>query len=209
MPEPRIALKPEFHYHIYNHSVGKENLFTDDADYVYFLLKLKEYIVPICDVLCYCLMPNHFHLVLRIKDEIEIRNVISSKSSGHATSINKHETVDEYFSNHLSRVFSNFFNTYSKHFNFKAKRQGALFKRAFMRKEITEMKYLLNLICYVHQNPVSAGFAFKLPEWKYSSYNAIIGQHPTLILKEDVINLFNDLENFKYCHSHTVELNGL
>ena len=158
MSEPRIILKPEFHYHIYNHAVGKENLFYDDSDYIYFLTKLKEYIVPVCKIYCYCLMPNHFHLVVSIKNELELRKVMRKEFSGQSASLNKQESREDYFSIHLSRLFSNFFNTYSKHFNFKTRRQGALFKRAFMRKEITEMKYLLKLICYVHQNLSVLGF---------------------------------------------------
>ena len=75
-----------------------------------------------------------------------------------------------------------------------------------MRKEINEMKYLLKLICYVHQNPVNAGFAEKLAEWKYSSFNAIISQKHTLILREEVIGLFDDLENFLFCHSKNMEI---
>ena len=206
MPEPRIILKPQFHYHLYNHAVGKENLFSDDSDFRYFLSKLKDYILPVCDVFCYCLMPNHFHLIVRVKDETEIKKIINQKFSGRVNPDEKLKADNYYLNDQLSRIFSNFFNTYAKHYNFKMSRQGTLFKRAFRRKEITEIKYLQNLICYVHQNPVKIGFASNLAGWKYSSFNAIISQQPTLILREEVIELFNDLENFRFCHAHNVEM---
>src|SRR3989442_9395469 len=86
------------------------------------------------------------------------------------------------------------------------KRTGSLFKRAFMRRPIEDMKYLLKLICYVHRNPVEANFADKPEQWKYSSYNAIVGKNTTLVQREEIINLFGGRENFKYCHDRYVEI---
>ena len=129
MPEPRIPLKPQFHYHIYNHAVGKENLFTTDSDYLYFLAKLKEYILPICDLFAYCLMPNHFHLIVRVKDESEIEQIISKKTSRSIDFEFQLKSNPDYFSDSLSKIFSNFLNTYAKHYNYKRKRQGSLSKR--------------------------------------------------------------------------------
>ncbi len=206
MPEPRIILEPECCYHIYNHAVGNENLFSSDADYLYFLSKMKEYIAPVCDIFSYCLMPNHFHLILRIKEEADIQKVLNQKLSINKKSNRESVANGNYLSDQLSKVFSNFFNTYAKHYNFRMNRKGTLFKRAFRRKRIADLGYLRKVICYVHQNPVEAGFADSLTEWKFSSFNTILGQQPTLLLREEVISLFDDIVNFKYCHSKNVEL---
>jgi hypothetical protein len=85
-------------------------------------------------------------------------------------------------------------------------RRGTLFVRSFPRKIIHDRLYLLKLICYVHQNPVEAGFAESLSDWKYSSYNAMMSQRPIFILREEVIQLFGDLENFRYCQNKSVDI---
>lgn len=68
------------------------------------------------------------------------------------------------------------------------------------------MQYLQRLICYVHQNPVEAGFVFQPEQWKYSSYNAIVSSNQTLVARQEVIELFGDLENFIYCNSKPIEI---
>jgi putative transposase len=202
----QIPLFPYGHYHLYNHAVGKENLFSTDSDYAHYLEGLKKYILPVADVLSYCLMPNHFHLVLRMKSETEIKLHLQSLSRRPIDFDELMKTNRYIVTDKISQVFSNFFNAYAKHYNALNSRTGTLFKRAFRRKEITDMKYLNKLICYVHQNPVEAGFAGHPKLWKYSSYNAIVGTVPTLIPKQEVIELFGDLENFIYCNLKPVEL---
>jgi REP element-mobilizing transposase RayT len=59
-------------YHVYNRANGKENLFKTDENFRYFLRKYVEYIFPVAETLAYCLMPNHFHLLLRIRSEHEL-----------------------------------------------------------------------------------------------------------------------------------------
>ncbi|MEO5572289.1 MAG: hypothetical protein ABIT08_16050, partial [Bacteroidia bacterium] len=67
-----IALEPDKFYHIYNHAVGKENFFENDANYKWFLGKFIKYAVPVCDVFAFSLMPNHFHFTVRIKSDSAI-----------------------------------------------------------------------------------------------------------------------------------------
>ena len=65
-------LEPCKIYHIYNHAVGEANLFRSDKNYDYFLKKYAQYISPICNTYAYCLMPNHFHFMMRVKEEQEL-----------------------------------------------------------------------------------------------------------------------------------------
>jgi len=206
MSDVQTILKPEHYYHIYNHAVGNEKLFDSDQDYIYFLAKFKKYILPISELLTYCLMPNHFHLIIRLKSEEEIKIFINSNSKDDHHLTGREAPVGYEINKSLSQIFSNFFNTYAKHYNFWKKRTGTLFKRAFRRKEIEDMEYLRKLICYIHQNPVRAGLANKPDEWKYSSFHALIGVQPTLIPRKEIISLFGDLQNFIYCNLKQVEL---
>jgi hypothetical protein len=61
-------LEPGAYYHIYNHANGSDNLFRNDDNYMFFLKKYSEFISPVADTFAYCLMPNHFHLAVRMKD---------------------------------------------------------------------------------------------------------------------------------------------
>ena len=78
-------LQPNSSYHIFNHANGFENIFTEDENYRFFLDKYKEYITPIAETYAYCLLPNHFHLVVRIRKREVIEDIIRNKNS---TSIN-------------------------------------------------------------------------------------------------------------------------
>ena len=54
-------------YHIYNRGNNKQRIFFNDNNYLYFLKKVRKEMVPHCDVLAYCLMPNHFHFLVQLK----------------------------------------------------------------------------------------------------------------------------------------------
>ena len=75
-----VPLKPSKYYHIYNHANGFENIFISDENYRFFLVKFNLYISHIADTLAYCLMPNHFHLLIKIKNEEELSGVLSGKN---------------------------------------------------------------------------------------------------------------------------------
>ncbi|HKR03916.1 MAG TPA: hypothetical protein VJY62_04705 [Bacteroidia bacterium] len=167
---------------------------------------MKEHLLPVCEVLSYCLMPNHFHLIIRFNETETVKQFFKSKKTGKLSIDELIQQNENYLGKELSQVCSNFFNTYSKHYNFVKSRTGTLFKRTFRRKVIDDLDYLKTLICYIHQNPVASGFAENISQWKYSSYNAIIGTQPTLVKRAFIISLFDDLENYKYCHLKDIEL---
>ena len=109
----------------------------------------------------------------------------------------------------LPLQFSKWFNSYSKSFNLKHQRKGSLFTTPFKRKRIADIQYLRKLIHYIHYNPVEAKLCSKPENWTFSSYKAIISERKTHIKKKEVIELFDDRENFIYCHSVEPQLSGL
>ena len=72
-------MKEATFYHIYNHENGNENLFREEDNYQFFLKKWAAYISVIADTYAYCLMPNHFHFLLRIKEEKESKVTFQGK----------------------------------------------------------------------------------------------------------------------------------
>tara|TARA_R110000868_G_scaffold96405_8_gene265264 strand:+ start:2024 stop:2464 length:441 start_codon:yes stop_codon:yes gene_type:complete len=110
-------------------------------------------------------------------------------------------------SNFISKQFSNLFNSYTKAFNKMYKRKGSLFMKPFKRKKIEDEAYLKKLIHYIHHNPVEAALV-KLPvDWKYSSYQTIISSYQTSIKRNEVVAIFEDIQNFIYCHKMTSTIN--
>ncbi|MHB9142398.1 MAG: hypothetical protein ACYC25_11035 [Paludibacter sp.] len=88
------SIQPDTSYHIFNHANGFENIFRHEANYYFFLEKYLKYIGPIAETYAWCLMPNHFHLVVRIrKRAILINNYNFSKVSGFENSGNKAQST--------------------------------------------------------------------------------------------------------------------
>ncbi|MEO8087394.1 MAG: hypothetical protein ABI763_11270 [Bacteroidota bacterium] len=205
MSDVQVPLLPTHYYHIYNHAIGKENIFERDQDYHYFLDKIEPHILPICILLAYCLMPNHYHFVVQIKSTAEVSDFFESKL-GLEKFNRKKITNEDFITNQISQQFSNLFNTYAKHYNFHRRRMGSLFKRNFRRTEITSTDYLKNVICYVHQNPVEAGFVKSMSDWKYSSYLTFQSNQLTHVAREETLELFGGKKNFDAYHEARCDL---
>jgi putative transposase len=188
-------LEPTYTYHIYNRAHGKEELFLQQEHYEFFLNKYKQYISQIADTFCYCLMPNHFHFLIRIKHEEQL-NLLADK---------KEKNIPEF----LSSQFNHFFMSYSKAFNKQQHRKGSLFMKPFKRKIVNDMRYFRKLVHYIHFNPVIVELCNEPQNWKYSSFRGILSHSNSLLEKEEVISMFENLENFLYVHQQAPELIGI
>ena len=76
MATKTILLESESYYHIYNRGINRCDLFRETNDYRQFLRFYEKYIEPIADTYAWVLMPNHFHLLIRIKSE---KKLVSTK----------------------------------------------------------------------------------------------------------------------------------
>ena len=177
--ERRVIFEAGKFYHVYNRAVGAELLFRSDMDYHYFLMKFDRYLEKYTDIYAYCLMPNHFHLLLRVK-EINLEPELLSKL--------------------INRAFSNFFNSYSRSFNEVHRRRGKLFMLAYKSICVDSDDYLLSLISYIHRNPIHHGFVRDLSHWKHSSYRILTDSRSSKIKAEEVISLFGAKEDFIRFH---------
>ena len=193
-------LIPDATYHIYNRANGNDKLFLSDDNYRYFLEKYIEYVSPIADTFCYCLMPNHFHFLIRIKSEYELLGFFKSKEKVVYGIKNSENEPTINLEKLLSGQFSNFFNGYAKAFNKKHNRLGSLFMHTYKRKKIDNTNYLNKLVLYIHFNPLEARLCKAFRDWPYSSYNSIISSKETFINRLEVLEWFEDIENFKHVH---------
>ena len=205
-------LEPGNYYHIYNHAVGKDNLFLNDDNYNFFLKKYNQYISPIANTFAYCLMPNHFHFFVRIKEEKEIDAILKTlpKFRTLAKLENKSDRKLKIaaYEKYSSKQFSNLFSSYTQAFNKQQNRKGTLFQKPFKRKQITDESYLKNMIHYIHYNPVHHGFVDNLRNWKHSSFESFFSDKETQLQRDEVMEMFDNKENFFAFHQNEVDEKG-
>ena len=155
---------PGANYHITSRGNAKQTIFADDRDRRCFLSVLSHVTERSrWRVYAYCLMPNHYHLLLEITDR--------SLSSG-------------------MRLLN---SIYSQRFNRNHKRVGHLLQGRFKSIVVDKESYQLELSRYIVLNPVRAGIASKPEDWKWSSYRAMMGQapRPGFLRTEPILSLFD------------------
>jgi REP element-mobilizing transposase RayT len=177
-------------YHIYNRGNNREDIFREARNYRYFMQLFAQHICPIAVIYAYCLLRNHFHFLLRIKDYPEgLTGFPADASSDNLVR-----------SRGPSQSFSNFFNAYTKAFNRTYHRTGALFQRPFGRIPVTSGRYVCLLVTYIHQNPARHGFVDDFREWPYSSYHALLSSQPSRLERDDVLGWFGGAEALRQAH---------
>ena len=168
------------YYHIYNRGAGKAKIFFNDGNYQYLLRLVKEYHQQHgATIIAYCLMPNHYHFLLR-------------------------QESDE----PLSKFMQVLFNSYVQALNIQQGRTGTLFEGRFKQKCVDKWEYLLILCRYIHRNPVEANMVKKPEDWVYSNYREWVGLRNGMLVEshfvkdhfsspEEYVNFVNDVEDEK------------
>jgi putative transposase len=190
------------YYHIYNRGIDSISIFNENNDYQHFLNLYPNYIEPIAETYAWCLMKNHFHLLVRIKtlEEIGYLKPLENKKDLE----NKWKIIfpgSPDFKEGLkkpnpSKQFAHLFNAYVKKFNVLYERTGSLLEKNFEKREVDNEVYLKSLVCYIHNNPVHHRFCNSAIEYPWSSYLTIISLKPTKLKREKVIGWFDTLGNF-------------
>jgi len=185
-----IPLITEEIYHLYNCGVEKRNIFLNKRDCRRFLetvkfyqykdtpAKFSQFITPpgwknqganLVKIICYCFMPNHFHIIAK-------------------------QTIDKGISIFMSRLE----NSYTKYFNTKNKRVGHLFQGAFKAVRIENDEQLIHVSRYIHLNPFVAELVGYLENYEWSSYLEYISNHKDEICQKDIIlSFFKSVEEYK------------
>jgi REP element-mobilizing transposase RayT len=186
-------------YHVFNHANGRENLFPEQKNYTFFLDKLEMYILPVCKLFSYCLMPNHFHLVLEIRSE-EYLSLHLQKPGSKAELSGKELEVK------ISRSFGNLFSSYTQAFNKVYNRKGCLFIPSMKSELIRDDNNFCKVVHYTHANPVHHGFTKKMEEWPHSSYHAYLSEGATKLEREYVLDIFGGKNAFLKYHEQPIDL---
>jgi len=200
-----MQLEKGYLYHIYNQGNNGRKVFFKNGNYIYFIEKIKMYIKPYADILAWCLMPNHFHLMVLVKEEeIPI-------SSSDTMTLSHRITKIRTFNNSIAIMLRSYTRAINKQENFK----GSLFKAhtkaecincfkgalpSFISNKmtpshlITEKQYPQVCFNYIHQNPVKAKLAKKEIDWEFSSARAYDNPKNEKLINRDVALKYIDFK---------------
>lgn len=197
----QIPLEQGKFYHIFNRGNNGDNMFYNPENYKFFLRRLDEYLSPHIEVFAFCLLPNHFHLLVRVKERVP------ESGSGKALHLQDAKllaSVDP-----VSQAFHRLFTSYSKAINKQEGRHGSLIENPFKRKEVNDNKYFSNLVFYIHANPQLHGIADDFRHYPWSSYERIISGRPSKLKKTEVLEWFNDTNNYIEYHVQRINIENI
>ncbi|MEO6454823.1 MAG: hypothetical protein ABIN97_12155 [Ginsengibacter sp.] len=174
------------YYHVYNRSHTNTKLFHEEKNYLHFLNLIRKHLVEYTELYAYCLIPNHFHLFIKIKENLM-----------------KDESVDinKLISNQFRKLFIAFTNSINKAYDM----HGSLFETPFRRLKIDSESYFSQIIFYIHANPIHHGICAKSEDYKHSSYLSILSDKPTLLKRKEVLEWFGVRKFFKKYHDIQME----
>src|SRR5262245_51371401 len=164
-------------YHIYNRGNNRQKIFFNSDNYLYFLEKVRKFILPHCELMAYCLVPNHFHFLAHSDTR-----TTDTKAIGEAKR------------NVLSDGIRNLLQTYTKGINKQNGSSGSLFQQNTVAKPIVKGSDQYDLTCfhYIHQNPMKANLVAKMEDWEYSSFRDYCNlRNDTLCNKDLAIQLLS------------------
>jgi len=174
-------------YHIYNQGNNRQKIFFDRENYLFFLRKVKTYILPYADIFAWCLMPNHFHFMVLV-NEIELDIVEGVVAETHPMTLSHRMSKKRSFNNSIAILL----RSYSRAIQKQGLVKGSLFRQKTKAECLTctdgitpsfyntssgtqinitdpEKQYPEMCFHYIHQNPVKAGLVQKATEWEFSS----------------------------------------
>jgi putative transposase len=173
------------YFHIYNRGVNSENIFKEKRNYYHFLEKYKVYCGDILETLAYCLLKNHFHLLVRVKENVEVA---------------RRDGKEGLFRLNASKQLGHFFNSYAQAINKTYNRTGPLFESPFERRQVDDESYIISMIYYCHRNALHHGFVNDLREWEFSSYHSVLLNDKSIVAIDEVVKRFGSIQKFEEAH---------
>jgi len=159
------------YYHIYNRGNNGEKIFYTSENYSFFLKRFDHYISEFADTYAYCLLPNHFHILIKVTDKEKVSSQL--------------------------RLF---FLSYSKAINNQTNRTGSLFQKRFKRTIIEDKSSLIRATLYIHSNPVHHKMISEFRNYIHSSYQSILSKEVTKLKRKQVLEWFGGRESFIKLH---------
>lgn len=174
-------------YHVFNRGNNSQTVFFSNENYQDFLDKMEEYIKPFARILAWCLMPNHFHILLKVENaELDWGPGSLAKNKWPGTAISTKANRS------LNKSIAIMLRLYTRHVNSEDEKQGPLFHQRTKALCLTkpefapayfqnhfgligkippkEKDYVSICFHYIHDNPVTGKQVEKPEDWEFSSY---------------------------------------
>ena len=160
-------------YHLYNQSNSYVRIFREAENYRFFLQKITTHLLPVADVLCYCLMPDHFHLLIHVRPEGAAPST-SIKPQSDPQGGGPYQTA-------VSHAIRILLSSYTRAYNRRYKNRGTLFRSRTNAKVVATGGYRRRCFRYIHENPVKDGLVTVATDYPHSSAAAWAGLRPGAI----------------------------
>ena len=159
MPRREVHFRPGGYYHLFNRGANRMSICENDGNFIYLLGLMKRYLAQLqITMIAYCLLPNHYHWLVRQDGETRAGQLPQSV-----------------------------FNAYSKAFNRANGRTGTLLESRYKAIAVTSEPYLLHLCRYIHANPVRHGLATHVHLWPYSNFQEWMQQREGTLVDHEFI----------------------
>ncbi len=168
-------------FHVYNRGINHQAVFPNDEDKRWFLRRFKHYLHDYADILCYCILDNHYHFLLRIKENPSLPST-------------------------FSRQFGKLILSYTHYFNRKYGHDGPVFHRCFKRLIVNGVVYLKTLFWYIHFNPMKHFHHKDYLRYPFSSYASYKGRDDDLLAFEEGVAVFGSINNLLEFHDYMHEI---
>jgi putative transposase len=207
-------------YHIFNQGNNRDRIFFKRENYLFFLRKMRTHILPFGDILAYCLMPNHFHIMMLINEtEMVFPRRVFTRSATQSRAPSKSPTGKNQKTN-INKEIGILLASYTRAINKEQKLSGSLFRQKTKAECLTcnkgitpsffntnygtkiniprqEKQYPQACFDYIHHNPVKAGLVKRAIDWEFSSYRDYCGKRNGTLINKNATKEFGiiyDLE---------------
>ncbi len=209
-----MQFEPNNIYHIYNRGNNSQRIFFTRDNYLFFLKKLQTYISPFADILAWCLMPNHFHLMVYVKqicksEQVSHSHQLSGHSSSEPVNVSHQFTKERSINDSISILL----RSYTRAINKQESRTGSLFQHrtkaiclsdtsgvtpaqfqtnygTIINVDDPDKAYPQSCFNYIHMNPVNAGLSNNPINWEFSSYPDYFGVRNGKLINRERANEF-------------------
>lgn len=183
----KTQLQPDQFFHIYNRGINGSPVFFEEKNYRYFLQQYTKYVFPFVQTYAYCLLENHYHLLIKVRSE-------------ESLDLHLKKYPNKPFSWYVSNAFSSFLQSYTRAVNKMYDRTGPLFEKPFKRIQVTNDSYFSALITYIHRNPEKHGIVHDFRKYAHSSYHTHLGNGETKLERSEVLEWFGDEKSYSKFH---------
>jgi REP element-mobilizing transposase RayT len=177
-------------------------MFKEERNYAYFLKKYAQYLTPVVETYAYCLLKNHFHILIRVKSQEELRQFYKNSSVNISKAYDEGLHSPEFI---VSKQFSRLFSSFTQAINKSVGRTGSLIETPFKRIEVDTENYVTHLIWYIHNNAKKHGIVRDFRDYAHSSYHSHLATNSTKLARKQVLAWFGGVDQYRKFHESQME----